>query len=234
MNNKERYQQAFAHVHSSAEIRYETYAGRKRRVPRPAVVLAVLALLLTGTAAAVIALSTMRLPATFPNLAEYNARIYGVDPFQVSIQLPEGCTLSTDYLDPVHADAGFSPVEVQMDGRAVGVMDYNIFELYPDGPAIHEPGFYRMVYNQLMLQVQGNWDNDYTVVRQDDVSENALTKIAIIQDYGNGRSDNPVTYRPGILAYNTDLMVYVNIWFEEGVFTQQELEDMAVSVRLSR
>ncbi len=234
MNNKEFYQRTFSQVHSSAEIRWEDYAMEKKHISRRAVILlaaAAAAVLLMGAA---IGLTRFWFPATTPNLTEYSAKIYGVEPFQVSIQLPQGCTLSTDFIDPAHATQGWSPVELQMDGKAVGVMDYNIFELYPDGPAIHEPGFYRMVYNQIMLNVQGNWDNDYTVVRQDDVSENALTKVAWIKDYGNGRSDNEITYLPGILAYNTDLMVYVNIWVEDGVFTEEELESMAVSLNLSR
>ena len=238
MNNKERYQRTFSKVHSTAEIRWETYCcaknGRKTR-PVAGVVAAVLcALLLMGTVAAAIAFATIRFPATFPNLTQYSAEIYGVEPFQVSIRLPEGCALSTDYLTPANADSGWSPVELQMDGKVVGVMDYNIFELYLDAPAIHEPGFYRMVYNQLMLSVQGNWDNDYTVVRQDEISENAVTRIAVIEDYGNGRSDNPIHDLPGILAYNTELQVYVNIQLEDGVFTDTQIADMAASITLSR
>lgn len=237
MTNKERYRRAFSQVRCTTEICWEDYQGRGRGRPRGAawaVAVAVMALLLMGVAAAAIVFTTQRLPATYPNLTQYSAQIYGVEPFQVSILLPEGCTLSTDYLDPANAQSGWSPVELQMDGRAVGVMDYNIFELYPDGPAIHEPGFYRMVYNQLMLGGQGNWDNDYTVVGQTDVSENALTQIATVENYGNGRSDNPVRYTPGILAYNTELLVYVNISLEDGVFADDQIADMAASTTLSR
>lgn len=237
MTNKERYQRAFSQVRSTAGICWEDYQGKERGRPRGAVwaaAVAVTALMLMGVAAAAIAFTTQRLPAAFPNLTQYSAQIYGVEPFQVSIHLPEGCALSTDYLDPANAQSGWSPVELQMDGRAVGVMDYNVFELYPDGPAIHEPGFYRMVYNQLMLSAQGNWDNDYTVVGQTDVSENAVTQIATVEDYGNGHSDNPVRYAPGILAYNTELLVYVNISLEDGVFTDAQIADMAASITLSR
>lgn len=237
MTDKERYQRAFAHVRSTTELCWENYAARPRRrrlSPAGVLAAALAALLLTGVAAAAIALTTARFPAVFPNLTEYSAELYGVEPFQVSIALPEGCTLSTDYLDPENAQVGWSPVELQMDGKAVGVMDYNIFELYPDGPAIHEPGFYRMVYNQIMLNVQGNWDNDYTVVHQDEASENAVVKVSYLEDYGNGRSDNPVSYQPGILAYNTDLLVYVNIQLEDGAFTDQQIADMAASITLSR
>lgn len=239
MNNRELYKRTFSHVRSSSKIRWEDYAMEKkqgkRSLSRRAAAAVILAVLLVGTAAAAAVYhAAVRLPAVYPNLTRYSAELYGVDPFEVSIQLPEGCTLSTDYIDPENATGGWSPVELQMDGKAVGVLDYNIFELYPDGPAIHEPGFYRMVYNQLMLQVQANWDNGYRVVSQDEVSENAVTQVAFIRDYGNGRSDNEIVYHPGILAYNTDLMVYVNIRLEPGVFTDEEIESMAASVSLSR
>lgn len=237
MTNKERYQRAFSRLRPTAGICWEDYQEKKRERPKRAawaVAVAVTALMLMGVAAAAIVFTTQRLPATFPNLTQYSAQIYGIEPFQVSILLPEGCTLSTDYLNPANAQSGWSPVELQMDGRAVGVMDYNIFELYPDGPAIHEPGFYRMVYNQLMLSVQGNWDNDYTPVSQTDVSENAVTQIATVKDYGNGRSDNPIRYSPGVLAYNTELLVYVNISLEDGAFTDAQIADMAASITLSR
>lgn len=237
MELKERYQRAFSQIHSTAELRWEEQAGKTgRKKPWTAglIAAAVAVAMMVGVAAAAIALTRARFPAVFPHLTQYSAEIYGVEPFQVSIALPEGCTLSTDYLDPGNAQAGWSPVELQMDGKAVGVMDYNIFELYPDGPAIHEPGFYRMVYNQLMLNVQGNWDNDYTVVSQSETSENAVVKVAFIEDYGNGRSDNPVTYRPGILACDTDLLVYVDILLEDGVFTEEQIADMAASITLSR
>lgn len=181
-----------------------------------------------------VGLSRIWFPTSLDHMTEYNASIFAVEPFQVSMKLPDGCSLSTDYLDPANGQSGWSPVEIQKNGKAVGVMDYNIFELYPDGPAIHEPGFYRMVYNQIMLNNQNCWDNDYTVVSQTDVSENATVQISTIEDYGNGRSDNPVHYSPGILAYNTDLQVYVNLRFEPEVFTDQELADIAGSIVLSR
>lgn len=237
MTDKERYQRAFSHVRSVSEIRWENYAARpcrRRRVGAGLAAAAVAVTVMIGVAAAAIALNTVRFPAVFPNLTRYSAELYGVEPFQVSIALPEGCSLSTDYLDLDNARSGWSPVELQMDGRAVGVMDYNIFELYSDGPTIHEPGFYRMVYNELMLNVQGNWDNDYTVVSQSETSENAVVKVAWIKDYGNGRSDNPIVYQPGILAYNTDLLVYVNIALEDGAFTNEQIADMAASITLSR
>lgn len=211
-------------------------ASKKRPIQVRKLVLlaaaAALAAVLMGMA--VVGLSRVWFPASLDNLTEYNAQIFAVEPFQVSIKLPEGCALSTDFLDPASGQAGWSPVEIQKDGQVVGIMDYNVFELYPDGPAIHEPGFYRMVYNQLMLNNQNCWDNDYTVVSQTDVSENATVQISTIEDYGNGRADNPVHYQPGVLAYNTELLVYINIALEPEVFTDQELNDIAASIRLSR
>lgn len=95
-----------------------------------------------------------------------------------------------------------------------------------------------MVYNQLMLGSQGNWDNGYTVVKQEETSENAVTKIGIIDSevYGSGKPPEPedISYKPGILAFSTDLLVYVNISFDEGVFTDEQIRDIAGSIVLSR
>lgn len=90
-----------------------------------------------------------------------------------------------------------------------------------------------MVYNQLMLSAQANWDNDYTVVKQDETSENAVTKIGIVADYGSG-SPGETTYHPGILAFSTEFCVYVNISLESGIFTDEQIEYIARSIELTR
>lgn len=43
-----------------------------------------------------------------------------------------------------------------------------------------------------------------------------------------------ISYQPGILAYSTDLLVYVNIRLDDGVFTDEQIEDIARSIVLSR
>lgn len=216
------------------ELTEERRSGkRKVRIIVYALAAALALSLLTGAA---IAAARVWLPASFSNLTEYSAEIYSIEPFLVSIDLPEGCVLSTEFINPENAQSGWSPVELQKDGKAVGVMDYNIFEIYPDAPKIHEEGFYRMVYNQLMLSVQGNWDNNYTVIKQDDISENAVTEIGILDPdvYGSGQNDYEIHYLKGILAFNTELSVYVNIRLEDGAFTDEQIKEMAASIVLSR
>ena len=78
-------------------------------------------------------------------------------------------------------------------------------------------------------------------MRQDKIrsrSENSVTKISVIDPevFGSGRPAEPedITYQPGILAFNTDLLVYVNICLDEGVFTEKQIEDIARSIVLSR
>lgn len=210
---------------------------RRRTFRRLAVCAAVLAsaALLTGAA-----LTAFRVwfPSSFENRTKYSAAIYDIEPFKMSIELPEGCVITSDFENPEVALTGWSPMDIQLNGRSVGMADYNIFEIYPDSPPIHEGSFYRMVYNQLMLSNQGNWDNDYTVVKQDETSENAVTKIRVIDPevYGSGRVPEPeeISYKPGILAFNTDLLVYVNISLEEGVFTDEQIKEIAESIVLSR
>lgn len=210
---------------------------RRRALRRFAVIAAaaVGAALLTGAA-----LTAFRVwfPSSYENRTEHSAAIYDIEPFRMSIELPAGCVITSDFQHSEDAQSGWSPMDIQLNGESVGTADYNIFEIYPDSPPIHKGNYYRMVYNQLMLGVQGNWDNDYTVVKQDEVSENAVTKISIIDPevFGSGRPPEPeeITYQPGILAFNTELLVYVNIRFDEGVFTDEQLEDIARSIVLSR
>ena len=66
----------------------------------------------------------------------------------------------------------------------------------------------------------------------------SVTKIGYIDPevYGSGRPPEPdeISYQPGILAYNTELLVYVNIRLDDGVFTDEQIEDIARSIVMSR
>lgn len=183
------------------------------------------AALLTG---AVFSIFRVNFPNSLANRTEYSAVIYDIEPFKMSIELPAGC----DIVKSEDAQGGWSPMDIRLNGETVGTADYNIFEIY-DGISRSDPNFYRMVYNQLMLSAQANWNNDYTVVRQDDASENAVTKIGIVSGFGSG-SPGDITYQPGILAFNTDLCVYVNISLESGVFSDEQIESIARSIDLTR
>lgn len=201
---------------------------RRRRVTKIIALAAAIiagAAVLTGAAAALLRVT---FPNSFANRTEHSAAIYDIEPFKMSIFLPAGCVMERSA-----GEGGWSPMDILLDGEKVGTADYSTFELY-DGVDRSDPGFYRMVYNQLMLGAQANWGIDYTVVKQDEASENAVTKIGVISDYGNGRTDNEVTYLPGVLAFNTDLLVYVNISFEDGAFTDEQIEDIARSISLTR
>lgn len=209
-------------------VEHRRNSRHRRKVTRIitlAAAIAAGAAILTGAAAAILRVT---FPNSFENRTEYSAAIYDIEPFRMSVSLPAGCVMERS-----SGEGGWSPMDILLDGEKVGTADYNIFELY-DGVDRSDPNFYRMIYNQLMLGAQENWDNDYTVVKQDDVSENAVTKISVISDYGNGRTDNDVTYLPGVLAFNTDLLVYVNLSFDDGVFTDGQIEDIARSIELTR
>lgn len=201
---------------------------RRRRLIRVTALCAAVtagAALLTGAA---ITIFRVTFPSSFASRTEYSAAIYDIEPFRMSIKLPAGCVIEPSD-DP---QGGWSPMDIRLNGETVGTADYNIFELY-DGVDRSDPNFYRMVYNQLMLSAQANWNNGYTVVKQDDVSENAVTNVGIVSDYGSG-NPGEMTYLPGILAFNTDLCVYVSISFGNGVFTEKQINDIAASIVLMR
>lgn len=201
---------------------------RRRKLTRVTALCAAViagAALLTG---AVYSIFRVSFPNSFANRTEHSAAIYDIEPFRMSIQLPAGCVIEKSE----NAQGGWSPMDIKLNGETVGTADYSTFELY-DGVERSDPNFYRMVYNQLMLSAQANWDNDYTVVKQDETSENAVTKIGIVADYGSG-SPGETTYHPGILAFSTEFCVYVNISLESGIFTDEQIEYIARSIELTR
>lgn len=165
-------------------------------------------------------------PAYEDNRTEYNAKIFDVSPFTLSIDLPSGWSIQSPGNQTVpDVGPGFSPVNIMDGDKAVGSIDYNIFELYEDTTP---DNFYRSVYNQLMLGSVVNWDNDYTPVKEDGTSCCATCKV-----YVRNPETNAETYYPAILAYNKDLLVYVNIAFEEGAVDEETLSAIAESVRLA-
>ena len=160
------------------------------------------------------------------------AAIYNIEPFQVSIQLPEGWTLRAgeETADPLTCPR--TPVDIYDGDRRVGSIGYNTFVLYPDTT---EENFYRMVYNELMLPNLVTWDCEYTPVRQTETTCNATCRVQSVLHGEPGRMPEaePV-YSPAVLAYDTQLLVYVAASFEEGSVTDDQLAEIADSIRIFR
>ena len=167
---------------------------------------------------------------TFPAYREgredYNAAVYDIQPFQLSVRLPEGWTVRVPPLTERRTSHGFTPLWLYQGEERAGSIAYNTFEVYPDVPP---EGFYRMVYNQLMLGSVINWDNEYTVAR--DWGSGCSATVQITESQG---AAGPTEARPGILAYDRDQLVYVAIELENGRLSGQEVWELAESLEIYR
>ncbi|MBQ8195270.1 MAG: hypothetical protein IJZ47_07860 [Oscillospiraceae bacterium] len=169
---------------------------------------------------------SMVFPAYYDKLEKNNIDIFSAVPFKMDISLPEGWEL----MIPESEDrGGFSMVQIlDEDGSVIGSMDFNVYEKY-EGMEYGAPDYYRMVFNQLMLGSVINWDTDYTEVKTDGWMKSATCKIGF--NSPDGRADD-TEYTSGILAYEDDLGVYVNISFNS-LLDEKLHSDIAKSVVIS-
>lgn len=163
-------------------------------------------------------------PASKYGLTEYNAKIFEIDPFFVSIDLPAEWELAIpqEYTGS-GGPGGFSPVFIASGGENIGTIDFCTF----DPPNVHEnekpENYYRMVYSQIMLGSVVTWDCDYTPVKKGEHFESATCRIAV-------RDTAPEDYRFGILAYDSTLGVYITIYFVNAALDGSSLNEIAKSI----
>ena len=169
---------------------------------------------------------TITFPAYREGREDYNAAIYDIQPFQVSLALPEGWSVRVPPAEDRRTSFAFTPLWLYQGEEYAGSIGYNTFEIYPDVP---EETFYRMVYNQLMLGSVINWDNEYTVAR--DWGSGCSATVQITESQG---AAGPTEARPGILAYDRDQLVYVAIELENGRLSGQEVWELAESLEIYR
>lgn len=163
-------------------------------------------------------------PAYRDGRQDYNARIYDIDPFLMGLELPEGWSVQLPPPSERGTTFAFTPLWLYQGDEYAGSIGFNTFEVYPDVPP---ENFYRMVYNQLMLGSVLNWDNSYTVVR--DWGSGCAATVQIMERFTDG-GIGETAYRPGILAYDQELLVYVAIDLENGRLSNEEVWRMAESL----
>lgn len=169
----------------------------------------------------------------------YNDELLDIEPFTLSVSLPEGWYTAlperSEYDDIDGLLVESSAVYIyDENGKQTGKVDYNTFDLEAlaaQGVDITEKLPYRAVYSDIMLANHLTWDCDYTEVRTDGAVTSATCKVmmsALIS--GTGETE----YFPAALAYNSELQVYVQFRFDEGSITDAELAALAYSVDISR
>ena len=170
----------------------------------------------------------MQFPAHNFGKTEYNAKIFGIDPFILQITLPENWSLvcPKDEGEAQEGGAGgFSPVLLYEGKRLVGSISYNTFEVPKEG----EYGIEHVaIYNQLMLGAHVNWNNDYQPVTESESKCTATCKIRM-DDMDTGEEK----FYPAILSYDKELGVYIAVDFIAGAFGDEDAElvkEMAESI----
>ena len=163
-------------------------------------------------------------PAHEMDKTEYNAQIFEIPKFTASFDLPTGWTTGIpNEGEKRFSDLLWSPVNIyDENGEVAGTAAFNTFIIYDDTT---EENFHRMVYNQLMLGSVINWEEEYVPVKTDSNGEIAVVRIRDM-DLETGE---PIYY-PAILAYDSDLLVYIGIQFDVGAVTEQQLFDIAESI----
>lgn len=188
-------------------------------------------------------LKTRTTKITFPayqdGRADYNAYIYDTEPFTLSLKLPEGWTVRLppeEERTPVVAP-GLTPVSIFNGEALAATVYYNVFTLY-EGDVPRE-NFWQTVYPELRLSSMFQWDQ-YTPVKTIETAETATAAVTYldpneIENHPGAMPDVPQIEVPGILSYDKDMLVYVAIQFaEDAVITEQQLNEIAQSVALSR
>ena len=166
---------------------------------------------------------------------EYNAAVLDIQPFTLSLELPEGWSVQvpdgSEYSEYVISSENSVVYLCNEDHVRVGTVDYDTFELSYEGADADNEIPYRAVYSDLMLSNHRTWDCDYTVVKNEG-SVNAATCKILSSAMASGTGEEETT--PAALAYNSELFVYVKLSFDDGTVTEAQLEAIARSIDISR
>ncbi|MCL1793287.1 MAG: hypothetical protein FWG34_05420 [Oscillospiraceae bacterium] len=170
-------------------------------------------------------------PASDKGKTEYNAAIYEIEPFALSVELPENWSYKER--EPGADFAGhFAFFEIlwsvfdiyDESGEFVGAVGYNIYENY-EGAEEDDP---RAIYSQIALGNHYHFDvrESYAVVKETEYGKTATADVYYSANINGGTEMK----NKGILSYNRDLSVYVAMEFESALVTDEQIANIAKSV----
>lgn len=176
--------------------------------------------------------ASIEFPAHQYARTEYNTAILDIQPFTLSLSLPEGWSVQipeqSEYSEVVISSECSAVYLCNVEGERVCTVDYDTFELNFEGADVEEIP-YRAVYSDLMLSNHSTWDCDYMVVKDEGAVNAATCKIMTSAAVSPSGEEEKV---PAALAYNSDLLVYVRLAFRAGAVTDEQLEDIATSINI--
>lgn len=178
---------------------------------------------------------TVTFPASEAEKTEDNAEIFEIEPFTVTFVIPENWELKLpEDGEKTYAWSLWSPVNIYQDGVCIGSIAYNTFTVYPEAD-----GAYRSVYNQIMLSPHVTWDNDYTPIITTEAGEIATCEVRYdATGYSaafpgeTALAESETVYNKGVLAYNTEKLVYIGIQIEANAVSAEEFNTIAESIQL--
>lgn len=173
-------------------------------------------------------------PAYQGGRTAYNAFVYDTEPFTLTMQIPVGWHIVIPAVEEQTEALPYTPLGFYYGTEYKGSVGFMPFELY-EGVSREDGNFYRMVYNQLMLGNVVTWDCEYTPVFETETFCAATCKVdEPLYEEGKSMAEMERIQRPAIVAYDTEMLVYVAMSFADDAVTEAQWLAMAQSVRLSR
>ena len=172
---------------------------------------------------------TISFPSSDYEKTEFNASLYAIDPFSLSIKLPDNWSVEERKSeDEFILLSVFSKYNIRNeDNVLVGVVGYNIYEPFEN--LIDDP---RSIYSQLALgnNYQFNVRDTYDVISETENGVTAMVDVFYSASINNGEEK----HNNGILSYNKDLLVYVAFEFNSEKIKDEQIREIAKSILIKR
>jgi hypothetical protein len=174
---------------------------------------------------------TVTFPANDKEKTEFNASIYEIAPFDLSVELPNGWTLkeresAAGFDTDIAIQGVWSVLDIfDENGGHAGAVGYNTYEPYQGAEDVPQA-----IYNQIALGNNYHFDvrDSYTAIRETASGVTAAADVYYSASINNGAEKT----NKGIVSYNKNLLVYVAMEFASDKITDEQVENIAKSIQL--
>lgn len=178
-------------------------------------------------------------PANELEKTEFNSYIYDIEPFQVSVKLPDGWELAHDEEKGeqpgrnafLHGGTWSNIQIFSGEGECVGAVGYNLIDSEMTSYLETKPS---AIYGQVSMGNGYHFDvgDSYQPLTEDESV--ALTGVfysqSFLADYDDAQEE---IINKGILAYDKDLLTYVAFEFRADSLDEQQWTQIAESISFS-
>lgn len=178
------------------------------------------------------------LPSSDREKTEYNAEIYGVEPFTLSLYLPEGWSIQERAARQQAGESiyqavdGIFSVQCILDeaGTPVGSIGYTLAPQYEEEAAMQDP----MALFAGITLAEHYFDCKDSFREVNRTEGGLLTGLADVVDRSDTAEDGKELSGNGLLARDEQIGVYVAVEFALDELDEEQLLDVAENLRLSR